>query len=276
MSVEAGEIAVDGGTLAYEVAGAGEPLVLLHGFSFDMRSWEPQFAPLAARFRVVRYDLRGFGKSSLPQGEYDHCGDLLRLLDHFGFERSVLVGLSLGANIALRFAIVHPERVAAQALASPGLPGHVWTDERPPDAAKAYAAAHGVEATKRFWTGHPFLASLDDYPAAQAAVRRMVDDYSGWHWSHSDPQAASINVAELLGDVAAPTLVLSGGRDAKGYREIAAILSQKIAGARLVTFGNAGHMLNLERPDAFTVAVGDFAAQATQDEAGFQPMGAGR
>jgi 3-oxoadipate enol-lactonase len=261
-----GIVPVEGGQLSYEVAGDGPEIVLLHGFSFDMRCWEPQFAALADQYRVVRYDLRGFGKSSLPEGQYDHCADLSALLDHLEIERPMLLGLSLGANIALRYAILHPQRVAGLALASPGLPGHVWREERPPDAAREHARLHGVEAAREFWLNHPFLASLGDYPKARSAVREMVEDYSGFHWRGPDPQAPAEPFHDKLHMVAAPTLVLSGDRDANGYREIARVVSDRIPRARLMTFAHCGHMLNLEDPAAFNAAVIDFAAKARRTE----------
>jgi 3-oxoadipate enol-lactonase len=261
-----GTVAVDGGQLRYEMAGSGPEIVLLHGFSFDMRCWEPQFAALADQYRVVRYDLRGFGKSSLPDGQYDHRADLSALLDHLEIERPVLLGLSLGANIALRFAVLHPERVAALVLASPGLPGHVWREERPPDAARALAQAQGVEAARDFWLNHVFLSSLEDYPAAKAAVREMVEDYSGFHWRGPDPQAPAEPFHDKLHMVGAPALVLSGARDLNGYREIADVLAERLPASRLTRFENSGHMLNLEEPERFNQAVREFAAQTRSPE----------
>ena len=83
MDVTTGTLAHNGGDLHWEAAGAGQPVVLVHGFSLDRRMWDDQFAPLAEHFRVVRYDLRGFGKSSVPNGPYSHVDDLAALVRRF-------------------------------------------------------------------------------------------------------------------------------------------------------------------------------------------------
>lgn len=256
-------IDVDGGQLWAEAAGQGTPVVLLHGFSFDASSWDDQFEALAARHRVVRYDLRGFGRSSLPAGPYSHVDDLLALLDRQVDGPAHLVGLSLGANVALSAALVAPQRVRSLVLASSGLPGHAWQDERPPEAAMRHAALQGVEATRGFWLQHPLFASTASRPAVRQRLAAMVQRYSGWHWR---PDSAAMPMQPLpahvdrLGEVAAPTLVLGGAEDVPGYRDIAARLQAGIRGAQRSTFASAGHVLNMEVPGPFNAAVLDFLA----------------
>ena len=133
------------GYLAFETRGEGVPLVFIHGFSFDMRTWDAQVEALSRYFQVVRYDLRGFGRSSMPTGPYSHVQDLRDLIGFLSTVLPVLIGLSLGANIALSFALDHPRAVRGLVLASSGLPGFAWSEPRPPDAAAAIAKAQGVE-----------------------------------------------------------------------------------------------------------------------------------
>ena len=254
-----GEIAVEGGKLAYEIAGEGPALVLIHGFSLDMRMWQPQIAALASNHTIIRYDLRGFGRSSLPVSEYDHCADLDALLTKLDIQEPTLVGLSLGANIALRYATLEASKVRAQILAAPGLPGHAWSTPRPPEETRAHALEHGVEAGRQFWLDHALFASLNDHPEARATVHKIVADYSGWHWRETDLQAASAPIIPKLGLIDIPALILSGEHDAEGYREIAARLSRELPNAELKVIADAGHMLNLEQPDIFTELVRRFA-----------------
>jgi pimeloyl-ACP methyl ester carboxylesterase len=252
---------VNGTTLAYEIAGSGPPLVLLHGFSFDMRSWDCQLAAFGERHTVLRYDLRGFGRSALPGVvPYSHIDDLAALIGALGLGPAHLVGLSLGANIALGCALERPKVVRSLVLVSSGLAGHRWGEERPPDAAIAYAKDHGVEATKAFWLGHPLFASLADYPAARARIAAIVADYSGWHWQYKNPMRPFTATAAHLGLVAAPTLVVSGGRDVAGYREIAGALAAGIPGAQRLTIPEAGHVLPMEVPERFDAGVQAFLA----------------
>lgn len=254
-----GTLDIHHGHLSYEVSGEGPPLIFLHGFSFDMRSWNAEAASLSDEFRVIRYDLRGFGRSSLPRKQYDHCADLAQLLAHLEVEKPILVGLSLGSNVALRYATLEPCSLDGLILASPGLPGHVWSTPRPPEEARAFAQANGVDAGKEFWLGHALFASLADYPQALAASREMLADYSGWHWREMDIQAPAAPLIPQLDSLNVRTLVISGDRDAEGYRDCARVIAVRIPGAELMTFPAAGHMLNLEQPDAFCAAIRSFA-----------------
>ncbi len=97
---ESGYADVNGGKHYYEIAGSGTPLILVHGFSLDRRMWDDQFAVLAESYRVVRYDVRGFGQSvDIPTDPYSYPADLLGLMDALNIEKAHLVGLSMGGAI---------------------------------------------------------------------------------------------------------------------------------------------------------------------------------
>ena len=239
-----------GGRIFREARGAGAPIVFVHGFSFDARMWEQQFAAFAVTHHAVRYDLRGFGRSDLPAGPYSHVEDLQALINALGLEKPLLVGLSLGGNILLEHALRYPGVARGQVLISAGLPGHAWTTERPPDAIQRLARERGVKAAREAWLAHPIYGSISKRsPEGHARLRAMIEDYHGWHWTGDDPRSAPGDIAGRLAGVDLPTLVLSGGTDAEGYRAIAERLGAEIPHARLVVFEQAGHVLPLEEPD---------------------------
>ncbi|MEK7328872.1 MAG: alpha/beta hydrolase, partial [Chloroflexota bacterium] len=102
MQTHTGFAEVNGTRLYYEVAGSGQPLVLIHGFSLDTRMWGDQFETFARHYQVVRYDLRGFGQSAVPSNEpYTHADDLNNLLHYLKIDSVHLVGLSLGGGVAI-------------------------------------------------------------------------------------------------------------------------------------------------------------------------------
>ena len=101
--------------------------MFIHGFGLDLGMWDPQWLAFARRHRVIRYDLRGYGDSSLPDGPYSHVDDLLALLGFLGANPAHLVGLSLGGRVALRIAAQHPEAVRSLTLADPAMDGHIWS-----------------------------------------------------------------------------------------------------------------------------------------------------
>ena len=124
MAVQNGFADIPGARLHYEVTGSGEPLVLIHGFTLDMRMWDDQFARLARHFQVMRYDVRGFGQSSMPTTEpYTHADDLKALLACLDISRAHVLGLSMGGSIAINFVLNYPTVVDRLVLADAALSG---------------------------------------------------------------------------------------------------------------------------------------------------------
>ncbi|HEX5163933.1 MAG TPA: alpha/beta fold hydrolase, partial [Thermomicrobiales bacterium] len=125
--MDSGPVELNGTRLYYEVSGPPDApaVVLVHGFSLDTRMWAGQVGPLSERYRVVRYDLRGFGRSAIPEAgvHYQHHDDLRALLDQLGIERATVVGLSLGGAVTLDFALHHPQRLTGLVLADAVVPG---------------------------------------------------------------------------------------------------------------------------------------------------------
>jgi pimeloyl-ACP methyl ester carboxylesterase len=122
-AVVSGHVNIGEASLSYEMTGAGSPVVLLHGLDLDHRMWDEQVAPLAHAHTVVRYDLRGAGRSTADSHSGSHAEDLKALLDHLGLVRVSLLGLSLGGGAAVDFAIAYPNAVRALILVHPLLAG---------------------------------------------------------------------------------------------------------------------------------------------------------
>src|SRR5436190_10655960 len=130
MQVEQGSIEVDGDRLFYERAGRGPAVVLIHGGMWDRRMWDDQFEPFAAEHTVVRFDLRGYGRSYAPTKPYTNHDDLLALIRSLEIERPAVVGLSMGGNVALDYAVSFHTELSALIVASCGIGGHSeWSPE---------------------------------------------------------------------------------------------------------------------------------------------------
>lgn len=251
-------IDVEGGRLWVTEGGpAGAlPLIFLHGFSFDVRSWAAQVERFGTRYRTIAYDLRGFGRSRAEGGApFSHVDDLAALIDTLGIDRPILVGLSLGGNIALSYALAHPGKASGLLLASPGLPGHAWRGERPSDVAATVAQREGIAKAKAYWLGHPLLASLADNEEARSAVHEMVADYDGAHWTHPHMVMPPAPAADRLHELRLPLLVVSGTLDLDEYRLIARKIAEGAPGAHHIEFDGAGHVVNIEAPMAFNEAL---------------------
>ncbi|MEX2406162.1 MAG: alpha/beta hydrolase, partial [Actinomycetota bacterium] len=123
-----GYVPVEGGRLWYERAGEGFPVVLIHPGLWDSRIWDGQFGDFALQHDVIRYDLRGYGRSDLPYGPYSDLRDLVRLLEELEVPRCALVGCATGAQLAIDFALAFPEVAEAIVAVSPTVSGYAWED----------------------------------------------------------------------------------------------------------------------------------------------------
>lgn len=252
---------VNGTRLYYEVAGSGHPLVLIHGFTLDTRMWDEQFEAFAQRYRVIRYDARGFGKSANPSGEsYAAADDLRALLEHLGVERAHILGLSMGGAYAVDFALCYPEATSSLIAVDSVLGGYQW-QEWGPTLASVFSAAResGVQAAKEVWLNSPLLAPALEKPDVAARLRQIVSGYSGWHFVNENPfPALDPPAIQRLGEITAPTLVIVGERDLPDFHAIADILGQRIPNTRRTVLPVVGHMSNMEDPDGFNEAVLSF------------------
>ena len=251
---------LNGARLNVDIAGEGEPVILLHGFTFDLRMWESQVEPLAARHRVVRYDLRGYGLSTLPQPGvlYSHADDLAALAARLGASRPHLVGFGLGGRVALDYALAYPGRTRSIVLVEGVVGGWTWS----PAFQNAYrpvleAGQRGdVAAAKAAWLQQPFFSAARERPEVMARVRRMVDDYSGWHFTHVDPERPlTPPAARRLAALDVPTLALVGERDVPDLHRMANALVADASGARRATLAGAGYASPLETPDRVSAAI---------------------
>ncbi|GAB4194023.1 MAG: alpha/beta hydrolase [Roseiflexaceae bacterium] len=248
---------VEGARLYYEVFGAGQPLVLLHAGWLDRRVWEPQIPALAGRFQVVRYDLRGFGRSTMPDAPYSDVQDLHALLRALGIDRATLVGLSLGGTVAIDFALANPHMVTGLVLVGPGLRGY---SPSPEDETTDRTAAmiQAVRSGDREGALDLFVELWVDGPERQAApelrqhVRAIAAEYSFAHIIEGAPSPVmSPSAIERLSSIHAPTLLVTGAADQPAILEITGLLEVEIPGARRVLIPDAAHLVNLEQPERF-------------------------
>ena len=260
LEIQQGSAEVNGTRLYYEAAGSGQPLVLLHGFSLDTRMWDGQFEAFAVRCRVIRYDLRGFGKSALPtSARYMHAEDLRALLEHLGAVPAHLLGLSLGGGIAIDFALTFPEAVRTLIPVDSTLGGFTWSVDWRLEGARAREA--GVEAAKELWLKHAQFEPARENPAVFARLKQMVGDYSGWHWLNRDPGHGPEPPAnDRLEQLRAPALVVVGGRDLPDFHRIADRLEHHLPNARKIYLEGVGHLASMEAPERFNEIVFGFLA----------------
>ncbi|CAL9496598.1 alpha/beta fold hydrolase [Streptomyces sp. enrichment culture] len=249
-------------TLAYDVAGTGPAVVLLHSSVCDRRMWDPQWPDLAAAgYRVVRCDFRGHGDSPVPDGPHSDAADVAELMEHLGIGRAALVGSSYGGRVALELAASRPEAVTALALLCSALPGHApgaglrAFDEREEALFEADDLPGAVELNVATWLGP------DATDEVREQVRAMQRRAFELQWTAEGFPSPRPEVD--LRRITVPCLAVSGGHDLPDFREMAATIAAQAPAARHLELPWAGHLPSLERPEETTALLTHFLKETT-------------
>ena len=251
--------------LAYDDHGVGLPVIFLHAFPLNRRMWEGELMALLGegRYRLVALDWRGFGESEITNGISTmelFAGDVAGLMDALGIQNAILCGLSMGGYAAFAFLRKYPQRVA----------GLILADTRPgADTPEAQANRENVaQIAETQGTGAiadlqvPRLISeytRQYHPEVEARVRQLIDEATPQGIAAaSRGMAQRADSTELLGGITCPTLVIVGEQDALIPPAVTQDYASRIPGAQVVVIPQAGHLSNLEQPEAFLQAIGGF------------------
>lgn len=248
----------DGTRLYHETAGDGAAILMVHGHTLDVRVWSDVRGPLnRAGLRTVAFDLRGHGRSSVPEHGYrmsDHAADALAVMDDCGIVRCAVVGYSIGGGIALELALTHPDRVARLALLSPVLPDRPFENEFFANLREVsrVARSRGIrEAMLGPWMDSPLWVGSLDMPRVRERLEAIVGDFPGAEYlaSARDRGDRSWLIPDRLSEILAPTLVAVGSEELPGFRGWASEIAAGIPGARLEILDGLGHLHLLQDPD---------------------------
>jgi pimeloyl-ACP methyl ester carboxylesterase len=262
--IQTGYAPVFHGELYYEVIGQGHPLLLIHAGVADCQMWDAQLDEFARRFRVIRYDTRGYGRSRTEDTSFSNRQDILDLLDHLGVEKTHLIGVSRGGHIAIDFTLEHPERISALIPVSAGVGGY---EHQPDGSEKARIETQLFDTMDELWEQNKWeqlnemevqmWADGPGQPAGRAAphVRENVRQMNANNLRRQDgkpiPQPLEPPAIGRLSEIKAPCLVIVGDLDTTDTLVMADIMTQGIPHARKLVFPGAAHMLSLEQPEKF-------------------------
>jgi pimeloyl-ACP methyl ester carboxylesterase len=265
----------DGVGLHVEVTGTGDPLLFIHEFAGDHRSWEPQVRYFSASYRCITYSARGYPPSDVPAdpaayGQDRAVADAIAVLDGTGARRAHVVGLSMGGFATLHLLMRHPDRVRSAVVAGAGYGAH--PDRRAAFRAESQAIAAAFEAegapqvARRYAEGPARVQFQNKNPRGWAEFAAALGEHSavGAALTMRGVQAARPSLYALrdqLAAVTAPVLILAGDED-DGCLEPALMLKRTIPGSGLVVLPQTGHTANLEEPGLFNAAVDRFLALA--------------
>ena len=254
-----GYVHADGDRIHFDVTGTGPAVILLHAGVADSRSYERQVDALSVRFRVIRYEHRGFGRSDPPSKPFSIVDDVARVLDHVGEEHAAVVGNSLGGAVAVEFAVAQPERVSALVPVAAGLIGYEATAAPHPRLADAERATERGDYTAAAEIELDVWSPLRTNPKTDDLLRRMALENAGAEALPDDlfliPDPPAVRRLE---EISAPTLVVIGDRDVEVMQEISDLLASRIPGARKAVVEDADHIVPTRQPDRFNEILADF------------------
>lgn len=260
-----GFLDVPAASLYYESAGQGHPILLLHAGIADSRMWDEQFPIFAQHYRVIRYDLRGFGQTRLEPGTFANHEDVAALLNALDARKAHIIGVSHGSAVALDFTLTHPDMVSSLTMVAPTAGG-----EQPSERIRQFIhdenalmeqgdVEAATELNMRLWVDGIHRSPEQVNPT----VRHRVYDMQ--YHAFTIPMPEGVEEEELqppaitrLSEVRAPTLVIVGDLDLPEKLQLAAQLANDIPNARQHIIVGGAHMVSMEQPEEFNRVVLDF------------------
>lgn len=264
----------DGVKLYYEETGSGTPVIFVHEFAGDHRSWEPQVRHFGRRYRVITYNARGYPPSDVPEkiSSYTQnraADDIAAILDHLGIDRAHVVGLSMGAFATLHFGFRHPARPLSLTVCGCGYGAELSQYKQFQAEAETIAAVIKTQG---------MVAFADNYACGPTRIQlenkdpRGFDEFKRLLAGHSATGSANTmlgcqrqrpslyDLVDQMKALTVPTLILTGDEDWPCLIP-GILMKQNIPTAAMAIMPNCGHAINVEEPDGFNAILGDYLAQ---------------
>jgi pimeloyl-ACP methyl ester carboxylesterase len=252
---------------AYQLYGAGEPIVLIHGVGMDQRAWQPQIQALASKHLVVTYDMLGHGASSLPPEDVQLAGfaeQLLQLLDHLQIAKANIVGHSMGALVAMEFALTYPERtqrlLALNAVFQRSQEQRAAVLERA-KTLKLQGVGATVEATLARWFGEPVPEHLRSIAALASDILADVNPL-GYARAYQLFATSDAVHSSRLAHLKMPALFMTGDLDPNSSPAMSLAMAQITPNAQAQIVAGARHMMNMTDAQQINQRLLDFIAQS--------------
>jgi 3-oxoadipate enol-lactonase len=269
IEVQSGYADINGARIYFEFNGSGQLAVtLVHAGVADRRMWDSQFALLSQHFRVLRYDLRGFGQSTSPNMPYSHAEDLRELLTTLGIKRTALIGCSMGGTAALDFLLSYPGVAWALVMVCSDPSGFPMEGEPPPLIMELIAAQQAGDAEKmaqlavQIWgIGMYRTPEQVDQKVRDLVYEMSLIGFKNQLAGLGEPASITPPAVERLGDVRVPTLIIDGTEDSESVHRAGELMAQQIPGARRVVMPDTAHLPSLEHPDEFNAIVQPFLTE---------------
>ena len=264
---QSGFATIEKAKIYYEMAGNGTPFVMIHAGVADSRQWNNEFASFANDYQVIRYDMRGYGKSEPVDGEFSHMGDLVSVLETLNVNKPIiLMGCSMGGGLAMDFALTYPPKVKALIMVGSGPSGlelDVPTPEKFSEVEKAYDAGDFdlvAELETQVWFDGTGRTPEQVNPAMRKLayeMNRIALTLEAKGLGKRLPNT-EIPAFDRLGNLNAPVLVIVGAHDVPYIRAAADYMNDNLPNVQKVQIADAAHLPNMDHPTEFETIVKDF------------------
>jgi pimeloyl-ACP methyl ester carboxylesterase len=260
-----GVVRLADGDIPYDIQGRGPAVVLIHGWTQNMSIWDDQVPVFAPKYRVIRYDVRGFGRSTGYADQTANASDLAALLDSLRVPSATLVGLSMGSDIALNFAVNYPQRVRALVLY-----GAPPTQDFPVAPAPEFMAQfqsfgeiakkQGLDSLRKALVASDLAWMPPNRPDVAPKLAKAWEGYTARDLTDPRPPSKRVPPTRLaqLNDVRVPVLVIHGDHELAWFRQFDDTLMARLPRAKRVIIANGGHGAHFAQPDEFNRAVLQF------------------
>jgi len=270
--INSGHAKIGAAQIYYQLAGTGQPLIMIHAGVADSRQWNNEFSAFSRNFQVLSYDMRAYGKSAPVPGDFTHIQDLTALIDHLGISLPVIImGCSMGGGLALDFALMYPSKVKALIMVASG-PSGLELDLPTPSKFDLVELAYNegnldqvAELETQIW----FDGTGRTPDQVNPAMRQLAFDMNRLALSHERVQLgerlpdAEVAAVGRLNELRIPVLVIVGVHDIPYMQVAAEYMAANIASVRVEIMADAAHLPNMDHPDHFRRIVSEFLDQVT-------------
>ena len=253
--------------ICFETAGEGDDFVMIHAGVADRRQWNAAFEHFQKPYRVLRYDMRGYGDSEPVSGAYRAIDDLCVVLDAAGMRgKKIMMGCSMGGSLAMDFTLTHPHEVQALIMVCSGPSGLSLDVDEPEEFAQVMEAERAgdwdrvCELETRVWFDGRGRSPADVDPSARALLfdmNRRALEYGRLDLGKRERDATPA-AYKRLAEIEVPVLIVTGALDVPFMAGAAEVMRESIRNSVSVEFADAAHLPNMEHPDRFNVEVGRF------------------
>ena len=257
-TVVSGYIIADSDSIYYEAAGSGNVIILIHDGLIHREVWDNQFGAFAKEYKVIRYDRRGYGKSSSAEGSYSHLDDLDSLFTQLKIDSACLIACSSGGALAIDFTLKYPDRVSSLVLVGAVVGGFSFTRHFNTRGGHLPASFSDDLAESLYYASDDPYEIYSRNTAARKRAIEMVQNNPHRVYSRPRFNPRSVPAYRRLNEIKVPVLIMTGEYDIPDVHAHAGAINAGIPGSRRIIISDAGHLIPLEQPELFNEAVTGF------------------